>query len=183
MQGLQELGLNQNTPTLNAFGVGIGKEMAVVPARIASAPKVKYSKDADGGDFRADRASWNLREVRFTKGTILENWAVLLIRDGSPDEFNGATDPQLRDILTGFVDICKKSGMSVKSMPPIAVAELPPKDRSDPMRRSAITKIREALGKGFKQKPKMILVVLANSDSHVYSGLKRLCDVTLDVGE
>ncbi|KAF9444196.1 argonaute-like protein [Macrolepiota fuliginosa MF-IS2] len=180
-QGLQELGFNQDTPTLNAFGVGVGKEMAVVPGRILNAPKIKYAQDTDASDYKADRASWSLRQVRFTKAALLDNWAVLLIRDGGRDDFAGPTDPKLREILTGFADMCKKSGMTVKSLPAITEAQLPPKDRTDPMRAQAIAKIREALTKGLKVKPRMVLVILSSSDNHIYSGLKHLCDVGLDV--
>lgn len=182
-QGLQELGFTQNAPTLNAFGVGIAREMATVPGRVLPAPRVKYRQDADGKDFKADRASWNLRTVKFAKGATLENWAVLLIRDGGYEEFKGPGDPKLREVLEGFADTCGKSGMTVKSKPAIAEVQLPPFDKMDPMRKSAISSIHGTLGESFKQKPKIILVILSSGDKSIYSGLKRLCDVTLDVGE
>jgi eukaryotic translation initiation factor 2C len=182
-QGLQELGLNQNTSTLAAFGVGVGKEMATVPARVLSPPRPKYSQNVDGGDFKADKASWNLRKVKFTKGTTLENWVVLLIRDNGYDEFKATTDPELINLLKGFQDACKVSGMVVKGNPVVAEVRVPKKDRAnDPMRSLAIKAIRDQMVASFKQKPKLILVILSDGDRHIYSGLKRLCDVTIDVG-
>lgn len=182
-QGLQELGFTQNTSTLNAFNVKIGGEMAVVPARVLAPPKVKYTGDTDAADFKRERGSWNLKQVKFVKGTVLENWAVFLIRDKNTEEFSGPTDPELRSVLGGFIDMCKTCGINVKSLPVIGETHLPPRDRSDPMRKKAVTKIEEDFKRSFKQKPRMILVVLSSSDNHVYAGLKWLCDIRLDVGK
>jgi eukaryotic translation initiation factor 2C len=181
-QGLRELGFAQNTPTLAAFGVGVGKEMAVVPGRILNPPRPKYHQNVDGGDFKADQASWNLKKVKFAKATVLENWAVLLIRDSNNEEFKGPSDPELVGILKDFMDTCRTSGMTVKSQPIIFEAQLPRKDRSgDPTRKLAIEAIQTALRK--QNKPKIIMGILSNGDRQIYAGLKRLCDVTLDVGE
>ncbi|KAJ3563363.1 hypothetical protein NP233_g8987 [Leucocoprinus birnbaumii] len=181
-QGLRELGFAQNTPTLAAFGVGVGREMATVPGRILPPPKPKYRQNVDGGDFKADKASWNLRKVKFTKGAVLENWAVLVIRDNNRDDFSGPVDPHLKEILSGFSNMCGVSGMTVKSQPKVADVALPPKNRSrDPTRSQAIKAIQTAMGTSFKPKPKIILIILSDSDRHIYAGIKRLCDVALDV--
>ncbi|KAH9885253.1 argonaute-like protein [Cubamyces lactineus] len=178
-RGIQELGFAQTAPPLNAFGVSIGPEMAVVPGRILPAPSVRY---AGGPTAIDDRASWNLRGVRFTAGARLEKWAVLLIQDGNRrDEFAGANDPELLSTLSGFMDMCKRSGMTVDGARPMVVAaQLPPRTMDDPLRKRAIQKIRETLT-SVASKPKIILVVLSNGDRYIYSGLKHLCDVFLDV--
>ncbi|KAI0664173.1 argonaute-like protein [Cubamyces menziesii] len=179
-RGIQELGFAQTAPPLNAFGVSIGNEMAVVPGRILPAPSVRY---AGGGPTAIDdRASWNLRGVRFTVGARLEKWAVLLIQDGNRrDEFAGTNDPELQSTLSGFMDMCKRSGMTVDNAKPMVVAaQLPPRTADDPLRKRAIQKIRETLT-SVTSKPKIILVMLSNGDRFIYSGLKHLCDVFLDV--
>ena len=71
--------------------------------------------------------------------------------------------------------------MNVDQSPPqIAAAPLPPKRAEDPLRKAAVKQIRDAL-MGMRPKPNIVLVVLSNGDRHVYSGLKHLCDVYLDV--
>jgi eukaryotic translation initiation factor 2C len=179
--GLNELGFRQNAGPLGAFGISVGTEMTVVPGRILPPPGVKYGQGTPAVD---DRASWNLRNVRFAKGATLDNWAVLVIKDGNQrDEFSGASDPELIATMRGFADMCKKSGMTVAQKPPAFVAvDLPQKDRSDPIRAHAITTIRNVLT-SLKPKPKLIMVALSNGDKHIYSGIKHLCDVYLDVGE
>ena len=180
--GLRELGFTRGpnlSPILDVFGVSIGNDMAVVPARILTPPRIRYGR---GEQIVDDKASWNLRNVVFAEGAKLGPWTVLVIKDGNRyDEFNDAQDPELRSIIEGFASMCRTCGISVPQTPPlVAVAELPRKDPQDPIRTYAINTIRSTL-MATKQKPALLLVILSNSDKHIYSGLKHLCDVYLDV--
>ncbi|KAG5636873.1 hypothetical protein H0H81_006534 [Sphagnurus paluster] len=177
--GLDELGFRAGAAPLGAFGVSIGTEMAVIPGRILPPPGIRYGQGTPDVD---ERASWNLRNVRFAKGASLSSWAVLLIKDGNDrDEFRGPADPELLQVLGGLGDMCRKSGMNVDKKPPVVVvAELPRKDKTDPTRAQAISAIRTTL-RSIKVKPQMVLVVLSNGDKHVYSGIKHLCDSHLDL--
>ncbi|KAI0321511.1 argonaute-like protein [Amylostereum chailletii] len=177
--GLRELGFKQGTPTpMNAFGIAVGNEMTVVPGRILTPPRIKYGRGEPAVD---ERASWNLRGVVFADGATLDNWAVLLIKDGNRDEFEDVNDPSLRQTIDGFAKMCKTSGMRIGTKPPTyAMVNLPRKNPQDPIRSQAVGAIRGAL-LGMKPKPNLVLVILSNGDKHVYSGLKHLCDVYLDV--
>ncbi|KAF8153048.1 argonaute-like protein [Crassisporium funariophilum] len=178
-RGLDELGFRQGAaPQLNAFGISIGNEMTVVPGRILASPGIKYGQGTPSVD---DRASWNLRNVKFAKGGRLENWAVLVILDGGRDEFASPTDPDLQATYRGFAAMCKVSGMYVDPKDPAVVAaRLPPKTYSDPTRAAAVAAIRTSL-MSMKSKPLLVLVILSSGDKHVYSGMKHLCDVYLDL--
>ncbi|KAH7911489.1 ribonuclease H-like domain-containing protein [Hygrophoropsis aurantiaca] len=178
--GLNELGFRASGPSvLNSFGVSIGPDMTVVPGRILPKPGVKYA-----GNITAsidDRASWNLRNVKFAVGGRLEKWAVLLIHDNGRDDFSGDRDPALRDTIAGFRDMCSRSGMQVgREEPACKVAQLPRKDPADPLRKEAISTIRSTLME-IRPKPSLILVILSNGDRAIYEGLKHLCDIYLDV--
>ncbi|KAG6907598.1 hypothetical protein DXG01_008216 [Tephrocybe rancida] len=178
-RGLNELGFRQGAAPLGAFGISIGTEMTVVPGRILSPPGIKYGSGTPQVD---DRASWNLRNVRFAKGATLSNWAVLLIKDGNDrDEFVSRADPELMQTMRGFAAMCRTSGMNVDKADPVVVqCDLPRKDRADPTRAQAITEIRTAL-RTLKAKPTLVLVLLSNGDKHIYSGIKHLCDSYLDL--
>ena len=180
--GLRELGFMHGhniSPVLGVFGVSIGNDMAVVPARILTPPRIRYGKGDQSVD---DRASWNLKNVVFAEGAKLGPWTVLVLKDGNRhDEFGDAQDPQLRNIIDGFTSMCRSCGISVIQTPPlIAVAELPRKDPQDPVRSQAVKVIRSTL-MATRQKPAFLLVILSNGDKHIYAGLKHLCDVYLDV--
>lgn len=175
--GLNELGFRQGAAPLGAFGISIGPEMTVVPGRILPTPSITYSVGRP--DVDANKASWNLRNVKFLKGGKLARWLVLLIADGnSRDEFSGPNDPELKQTINGFINMCKSSGMTVEYPVTCLSAALPL--RADPIRAQAIDKIRATL-RTYPQKPNFVMVILSNGDKHVYAGLKHLCDSYLDV--
>ncbi|KAK7467442.1 hypothetical protein VKT23_004496 [Stygiomarasmius scandens] len=176
--GLERLGYKSGADPLSAFGMSVGREMTVVPGRILPPPGINYSRGTPNVD---DKASWNLRNVKFTRGATLSQWAVLIIQDGNNrDEFSGTDDAELLSTIGGFSQMCTTSGMTVEGRPIMLAVRLPRKDPSDPTRSRAIGEINKTI-RGLPRKPKFVLVVLSNGDKHVYSGLKHLCDVTLDV--
>lgn len=177
-EGLNNLGFKQSAGPLNAFGIGIGQEMAVVPGRLLPPPGVNYGQGKPNVD---DKASWNLRSVKFAVGGTLSQWAVLVIGDGGREEFQGPGDPELKRTVKGLADMCRTSGVRVEGEPLFAGARLPRKSGDDPIRGEAIKAIRDAVTKGYPKKPSMILVILSSSDKHVYNGLKHLLDVYLKV--
>lgn len=178
-RGLDELGFKRGAAQLSAFGISVGTEMTVIPGRILSPPGIKYGQGTPSVD---ERASWNLRNVKFTKGARLENWAVMVILDGNRDDFSRPDDPELRAIYRGFADMCKNSGMSVDQQkdPAVIAARLPQKNPTDPIRAAAVNTIRQQLI-SLKTKPSLVLILLSNGDKHVYSGIKHLCDCYLDL--
>jgi eukaryotic translation initiation factor 2C len=177
-EGLKSLGFQQNAGPLNAFGVSIGQEMAVVPGRLLPPPGINYGQGKPNVD---DKASWNLRSVKFAVGGVLSQWAVLVIADGGRDEFQGVADPELKRTVKGLADMCRTSGVRVEGEPLYAAARLPRKAREDPVRGEAVKAIRDAVTRQYPKKPTMILVVLSSGDKHVYNGLKHLLDVYLKV--
>ncbi|KAL4072209.1 Piwi domain-containing protein [Scleroderma yunnanense] len=178
-QGLTHLGFRAPQPVLQAFGVNVGLEMAVVPGRILPRPGIKYSQN--NSPSVDDRASWNLRGVKFAVGAVLDKMAVLVIKDGKHrDEFAGRNDPELHEVVSGFRQMCITSGMRVAGEPIYLDVNLPPKNQSDPMRKAAISNIRKTL-LSMKSKPNIIMVMLADGDKAIYEGLKHLCDVYMGV--
>ena len=180
-RGLEELGFKSGSAQFSAFGISIGNEMTVVPGRILPPPGIKYGQGTPSVD---ERASWNLRNVKFAKGARLENWAVLVILDGNGrDEFSKPDDPELQATYRGFANMCKNSGMSVEQKDPsVIAARLPQKIPTDPTRAAAVNTIRQQLI-SLKTKPSLVLILLSNADKHVYAGIKHLCDSYLDLGQ
>ena len=177
-EGLKSLGFKQGAGPLNAFGISIGQKMAVVPGRLLPAPGIIYGQGKPSVD---EKASWNLRPVKFAVGGRLAEWAVLVIADGNRDEFQGPGDPELKRTVKGLTDMCRTSGMMVEGEPLYAAVRLPRKSREEPVRGDAIGAIRNTVTNQYPKKPSMILVVLSNGDKHVYNGTKHLLDVYLKV--
>lgn len=177
-QGLRRLGLQDNAaPSLREFGVNVGNKMAIIPARILPPPSIVYGR----GVVRVDeKASWNLRDVQFIDPRPLQDWAVLTIADGGKDDFKGPHDPRLTTVINNFIEVCRRAGIAVRSDPATTRVILPPKDHLDPTRRPAIEALRAALVK-IRDKASFVLVMLSSGDKHIYTGLKTICDLDLDL--
>lgn len=182
-QGFKELGFSQNVPTLKAFGISVSREMATIPGRIISPPKIMYERKLDRKSFNDGTAGWNLKDVKFLKGATLRDWAVLLVHDGSRTEFRGPSDPRLLATLKDFIQVCCNCGLNVTSSPTISEVRLPPIDQNDPGREKGRNVIRNVLPDMYKRKPQLVLTILCNTDTHIYAELKRLFDLTLDLRE
>lgn len=179
--GLNRLGFQGPNPVLDAFGVDVGNEMAVVPGRILNNPGLSYSSN-QSPDIDSMRASWNLRGVTFAVGAQLKKWAVLVIQDGGDDDFGGSQDPLLRRVARDFGIMCNKSGMQVSPLGEQAYAEVRLPPARDRFRDNAIAEMERVLRKLMAQaEPDLVLVMLSDDDKAIYNGLKQLCDVKLDV--
>lgn len=177
-RGIHELGFVGQNDTLNAFGTAVGNELAVVPGRILPLPTIKYSRGNTNID---ERASWNLRDVRFATPGKFAEWAALLIQDGGRDEFEGENDQALDKILLDFSKMCSKSGVDFpRKKPQVYSVQLARKTKEDLVRQASIDKIREVFQR-MRPKPDFLLVILSNGDRHIYSGLKHQADVYADM--
>ncbi|PCH34396.1 argonaute-like protein [Wolfiporia cocos MD-104 SS10] len=177
-RGLVELGYKQRTDTLAAFGVSIGTNMAVVPGRILPAPALSYGSGKPVVDD--ERAGWNLRDIKFNVGGKLDKLAVLVIKDGGRNEFSGRDDRELRSVVEGLLRMCRKLGMQVAGEPIFAEVTLPRRSQKDPTRTKAAQEIGKAL-ESIKSKAGFVLVVLSDSDRHVYNGIKYMGDVQVGI--
>ncbi|PPQ70160.1 hypothetical protein CVT24_003887 [Panaeolus cyanescens] len=180
-KGLDSLGFRPGASSLlNTFGIAIKNEMTVVPARILEKPRVQYANNTASMD---ERASWNMRSVKFKFGAKIRNLAVILIKDGNNrDEFSSATDPELIHTIREFLNTCSTSGMGVDKVdPPVVEVRLPPKSHGDPMRSQVIRELDRRVRESLKSPPGIFLVILSNGDKHVYSQIKALFDVRIGV--
>jgi eukaryotic translation initiation factor 2C len=176
-QGLGSLGLAGGNSSLEHMGIRVRSQMATVPGRILTAPKVHYNNRTPA---EVSNASWNLRNVRFAVGARLDNWGVLFTQDGAGENMTAANG---RHVVTGFADMCSKSGMVVNKQvaPQMRDVQLPSiREDSSPLRPRAIEAIKRAL-MSMSPKPKIVLVVLSNTNKAIYNGIKHLCDIQLNV--
>ncbi|EGN97699.1 hypothetical protein SERLA73DRAFT_169952 [Serpula lacrymans var. lacrymans S7.3] len=179
-QGLPTLALTAGTRTapVEGFGISIVNDMAVVPGRELPPPKLNYR---NGRPPNVKDGSWNILDVTFHQGGVVNSWWVLVVRDGD-QVFGGSDDPKLTGIWQGFGNKLKSSGMALNSKPMIlsTLALIPV--HQDPGRIRAIDQIRQIIkAKLGPKKPSFILVILSGRDNYIYPGIKRLCDVELGV--
>jgi eukaryotic translation initiation factor 2C len=95
------------------------------------------------------------------------------------EDFN--TGAELKPIFDQFTSTLRTLGMTVVDEPSLLMCPLPPKaDSKDLNRSDAIDHIEKTL-KTLKAPPKLVFVILSNSDKSIYNGIKYLCDIKLDI--
>lgn len=171
-QGFPTLGLAPLASPTNGFGVSIDTEMAVIPARELRPPRLTYR----AGNANIKDGSWNILDVKFHRGARVSSWWVMVVRDGS-GVITGPKDNNFVNLVTGFTNKCKNSGISMpeglpRLLPPVVL----PHPNSHPTRANAIDMIRNTIKTSLAdkggQKPSFILVLLENRDNYIYPGIK-----------
>ncbi|KAJ7074810.1 argonaute-like protein [Mycena amicta] len=179
-EGFALLGIDPLKSPADGFGVSIDPQMAVIPARELAPPKLSY---ASGGEVRASSGSWNIMDVRFHRGATVDNWWVLVVRDGR-DLVSNPNDPSLRELVERFRDKLKKCGMQVPQGLPKLVPTKPLHAMQDAGREEALITIKTVLTNTLAltgKKPSFILVLLSHTDNFIYPGIKRIGDVELGI--
>lgn len=99
--GLPQMGVQPASDALAQFGISLGNQMAVVPARILDPPKVAYAKNKE---LQIRDSAWNLRDVQFRKGAKIGPSVAVVIGGGRGD-FDDPQDPDLARVrmLNPFV--------------------------------------------------------------------------------
>lgn len=184
-RGLSQMGLTPTTPVLNAFGVQVSTEMAVVPARELPAPEISYrpKQGARGRGLQPRNGSWNILDVQFHVGARMDNWKVMVVREQGRSFFDGPNDPKMTALLQAFRNKCANSGMQVPQGPPqiLPTPVLPPR-REDPERLRALSLVEGVMRQfGDPKRISLILVLLSDKDDFIYPGIKRIAAVQLGV--
>ncbi|RAL16618.1 putative RNA interference and gene silencing protein (Qde2) [Aspergillus homomorphus CBS 101889] len=177
--GAQVLGLGgASNETLAEFGIRAASQLITVPGRVLAAPNVHYK------DLKAEQklitvipesGSWNMRSIRFSKGSALPRWAWLFLDDNP----NGSMQPdEMNACLKKFHAKLREVGVAAN--PPLAGRRihLPggATDESTAQREALISRaVREMMD---AHKPTMILGVLpSRNNTDVYNCIKRVCDI------
>ncbi|KAJ7747641.1 argonaute-like protein [Mycena maculata] len=179
-EGFPTLGLSppQRPADVNGFNIVMDTEMAVVPGRELTPPRLSYSK----GNANVKNGSWNIMDVKFHRGAAVSSWWVLVVRDG--EEFiRNPQDPQLKGLVTNFREKLQKSGMQISDALPALLVTPPLQQLQDSSREAALSEIRKVVNDRLKtaKKPSFILVLLSNRDNYIYPGIKTLGDVEIGV--
>lgn len=176
-EGFAKLAISSSDPceVMQNFGITIDSNMTVVPARILPPPRISYGQGRSPQIFDG---SWNLKDVKFSRGGSLGRFVTLVLFEG-PIPPSGP-DPKIRILVNTFKQACTTAGMSVDPEDalhiPISVV---PRDKDDRSRSATISRIKEKMAFYASRNPipSLILVLLPKYDAVLYAGIKRLGDV------
>ncbi|KAG7085595.1 hypothetical protein E1B28_003146 [Marasmius oreades] len=182
-EGFHKLGLLPPQAPATSFGITVSNEMAVVPARELTPPRIEYP----GRSSTANNGSWNVAgDVKFYRPATVTNWWIMVVRDGDINRY--VSNPQdLAPLRDAFNNKLVSKGIRMPTTLPrlFPTENLPPATRDDPTRQGALHLIRKAIRtereKESVSKPGFILVLLANVDNYIYPGIKKICDSELGV--
>ena len=175
-EGLTSLGLiGTSNQTLNAFGVSVSSEMAVVPARILDPPQLLYAQNKSA-DLRKDRASWNLQNRKFFKGQRMSNWGVFVVITKGSHDFASPQDPALTALIDAFKESCSTCGMIVGSPNVTKGADISHELANNNSLHNKLFHSLQAV-----KDLSFLLVILSNGDKRVYAAIRRICDIELGI--
>lgn len=147
----------------------VSKELLVVPARMLSNPPVHYLGNKA---VNPKNGSWNMRDIKFTKGTKLGHWAFLIINDKEA-KYPLERGPAFDNTMRLFQQMLKNVGVEAN---PVAGGLVLPVDKTSP--ESEIDKtIRNFMTSKERAPPELLLVVLPDKDTKIYNRVKMQCDV------
>ncbi|KAL1731954.1 ribonuclease H-like domain-containing protein [Schizophyllum commune] len=180
-RGLPQLGLSPpGQGALAGFGMEVDPNMAVVPGRVLPPPAIAYRTNR----LNARDGSWNILEVKLTRGAQAQRYAVLIVYDEnarqrppgmmSPQE-RAAEQQSVELTMRKFHEKCTRSGIVLPNQKPVFKDVALPSDRG-----RAVNALREAFKGAAVSKFDFILVLLGHRDHHIYPAIKRIGDV--DVG-
>ncbi|CAG8516305.1 10444_t:CDS:10 [Funneliformis caledonium] len=161
----------RNNEYLQNFGMNIGNEMIVVPARVLPVPNLQYHPSSREADFQPREGVWNLRDKKVATGATLGSWSVVAF--GTEQEY--PTDV-VKKFVRQLVITCIETGMNIPNMtPPISHAN-PQGDIEQSLKHAWIN-----AGNTAKAQPQLILCVLPNIGVPLYAEIKRVTDTVIGV--
>lgn len=147
---------------LNSFGVQFNKSLVTVPARMLDGFNLEYS----GKIERPRDASWNMRDVKFSKGATLPSWSVLWIAlQNSSSPFSSLQDVDV--CVDKFHKMLLKCG--IRAPAPQAGRTLQIRNADDP---------GPEVDTAFRAvKVPLLLVILPNNKAPIYNAVKQAGDI------
>ncbi|KAL3458743.1 putative RNA interference and gene silencing protein [Aspergillus heterothallicus] len=179
-RGAEILGFSsQSNSLLQRFGFQISSGLINVPARILPPPSILY---ANGNKTDVSGGVWRQNHIRFYKPGRLSSWAFIYIVNAKDREVF-VRPTEVYDCLASLRSRLKQMGVDA---PPISdgrrVDVTTAYDHGnydatdlDHIIGSAVTRLLK------RRKQDLIFAILSSPNSHVYSSVKRVCDIQVGV--
>jgi eukaryotic translation initiation factor 2C len=159
---------------LGQFGIRINSDMVKFKGRVLDPPTLRYNPKSREAQFKPRDGAWNMRDKQLYEGRPLASWSVVVF--AHPKQYPLET---IQAFVVEFVKVCVNTGLPVtQTRPPIMHAN-PMGDIRDIMTKAG--KAATQTGQASNRAPQLIMVVLPNTGSVLYSQIKRVCETELGV--
>ncbi|RKP15011.1 Piwi domain-containing protein [Piptocephalis cylindrospora] len=160
----------EKSPAMQAFKMRVGNELLQVNSRVLPTPKVNYHPSSREASLAPRLGAWNLRDKRVTRGAQLRSWSVLVL---APPRSMGK--PQVEGLVREMCIVFNDTGLEVVNrQPPLIPGN--PQDTAGSLREAY-----NAAGNQAKAEPQIVVVILMNSTSSIYSEVKRTGETLLGI--
>ncbi|KAJ0421265.1 putative RNA interference and gene silencing protein [Aspergillus carlsbadensis] len=179
-RGAQLLGFSaESNSILQKFGFHISPGLINVPGRVLPAPSIMYANGS-----KADVASgvWRQNNTKFYKPGRLSSWAfIYIVNDKEREIFKKPAE--LYECLATLRSKLKQFGVEA---PPISDGRRVDVKAAYDRGNYDANELDQIIGSSIarlltRRKQDLILAILSSPNSHVYSSVKRVCDVHLGV--
>ncbi|KAI0921048.1 hypothetical protein AcV5_001233 [Taiwanofungus camphoratus] len=140
-------------------------------ARVLNPPTLKYGPGSKQATIVPRDGAWNMIDKRFFKPAVIERWAVVIYE--RPQRFR---DDNVQDMIQGLISACNGVGIVVKERDPIVKYENGQGNIAAQLRAAGLASNEK--NKGF---PNLIVVVLPEGGTDIYTAVKHFGDITTGV--
>ncbi|KAF3915032.1 hypothetical protein ABW21_db0201319 [Orbilia brochopaga] len=166
--GLKVLNLENNKESIPfKFGVKVDPRMVVVPARILSAPTIRYQGKTT--EVEAGKGQWNLRAQKFVKGATITRLLVLAFMHARDRAYNKVN---IETLVAQFQESAQELGLNIKrGQSEYKMELLSVRDVQDPL---------EAMFRRFSDpanRPDLLLCILPDELKQTFNLVKYYADM------
>ncbi|KAI8908310.1 Piwi domain-containing protein [Gorgonomyces haynaldii] len=158
-------------PYMQTFGVGLEREMLVIPAKVLPSPVLSYHPASKEPEISPWQGTWNLKDKMVTQGVTLASWAIVVF--ASPKDYNLKV---VQDFVRMLVETTEECGIFVPAKNPPVVYQDPRSDVEQTFQQGYMK-----AGNTFNQRPQLLFCILPSTNIQVYSEIKRVSDTVIGV--
>ncbi|KAJ7321835.1 argonaute-like protein [Mycena albidolilacea] len=167
-KGMEVLAYGQSE-YVRKFGLRVNPTVVSTKARVLTAPTLKYGAGGKAASIQPRNGSWNMADKTFYRPATIAAW-VLVVFDSRLRE------TLLQDVVKGFVDGCRSTGMTIVHPQPILHRINPQSSIPDQLLRAGGICATEK-----KVAPTLFVVILPEGGNDIYTIVKHWGDVTRGV--
>ncbi|KAI9293825.1 Piwi-domain-containing protein [Neoconidiobolus thromboides FSU 785] len=169
--GMRRMAFEKNK-YIKQFGLEVTTTAKEVPARLLSAPTIKYNPSSKDHSIRPANGSWNMLGKRLFEGKQISTWGVAVYA-----RENWLRRPQVEKFVDLFSNVCIDTGMKVTDKRPIIKYLNPFSNRLE----EELGNFYSSIKNNGKAAPQLILCILPDRGSELYGAIKSAAELKIGV--
>lgn len=162
---------HKNARLLENFNINVDPNMLSVPARILKAPTLQYNSSSREHLITPLNGTWNLRDKKILQSCVLTNWAIVCF-----SHQNEIPKPKLDFFISELINTCTTTGLVIRNFRPHVMYATLQQDIGQ-----TFQNVNDTFTETTGTSPQLIIFVLQNTNSYIYSQIKRLGDTVFGI--